>query len=55
MAFTKKTYTRVFYPDYSGNFEKKMVVQNELLESQKEDMDETTGVAGRRQQRSTRS
>lgn len=49
MAFARQMYTRVFYPDDSGNFEKRVGLQNEMLGLPKEDMDEATRAAVKRQ------
>lgn len=53
MAFARQMYTRVFYPDDSGDFEKRLGLQNEMLGLPKEDMDEATRAAVKRQQEST--
>ena len=53
MAFARQMYTRVFYPDDSGNFEKRVGLQNEMFGLPKEDMDEATRAAIKRQQEST--
>lgn len=53
MAFAKQMYTRVFYADDSGNFEKRMGLQNEMLGLPKENMDEATRAAVKRQQETT--
>lgn len=52
MAFAKQMYTRVFYPDDSGDFEKRMGLQNEMLDLPKEDIDDATRAAVKRQQES---
>lgn len=44
-GFAKLLYTRLFYPDGSGNYEKTKGTQNELLGLPKEDLDEYTKVA----------
>lgn len=51
-AFAKQMYTRVFYPDDSGDFEKRKGLQNEMLGLPKEDIDEATRAAVKRQQES---
>lgn len=53
MGFVRQMYTRVFYPDDSGNFEKRCGLQNEILGLPKEDMDQATQAAVKRQQEST--
>lgn len=53
LAFAKQMYTRVFYPDDSGDFEKRLGLQNQLLGLPKEDMDEATRAAVKRQQEVT--
>jgi hypothetical protein len=45
IGFGKLLYARVFYPDESGDFEKRHGLQNELLGLPKEDIDESTKVA----------
>jgi hypothetical protein len=45
MGFTRALYTRVFYPDDSGNVEKTRGLQNEVLGLPKEDIDEFTKIA----------
>lgn len=45
MGFVKLMYTRVFFPDGSGNFEQSKGTANELLELPKEDLDEATKAA----------
>ncbi|KAK4983062.1 hypothetical protein LTR50_007441 [Elasticomyces elasticus] len=45
MGFARMMYSRVFYPDGNGNFEKTRGTVNELLGLLKEDIDETTKVA----------
>ena len=47
-GFVKSLYTRIFYPDGSGNFEKTKGLQNELLGLPKEDLDEYTKLAMKR-------
>jgi hypothetical protein len=44
-GFVKLLYTRVFYPDGSGNFEASKGLHNELLGLPKEDLDEATKAA----------
>jgi len=48
IGFVKMMYTRVFYPDDSGNFEKTRGLSNELLGLPKEDLDEATKAAIKR-------
>ncbi|KAK4981023.1 hypothetical protein LTR66_005439 [Elasticomyces elasticus] len=45
MGFARMMYSRVFYPDGNGNFEKTRGTVNELLGLLKEDIDEATKVA----------
>jgi hypothetical protein len=45
MGFARMMYTRVFYPDDSGNFEKTKGTSNDLLGLPKENIDEATKVA----------
>ena len=45
MGFGKLLYARPFYPDGSGEFEKKYGLQNDVLGLPKEDLDEATRVA----------
>ncbi|KAF2495814.1 NAD(P)-binding protein [Lophium mytilinum] len=47
-GFVRMMYTRVFYPDDSGNFEKTRGVSNEVLGLPKEDLDEATKAAIKR-------
>ena len=49
MGFARQMYTRVFFPDDSGNFEKRKGTANELLGLPKEDIDEATKAAIERQ------
>ena len=49
MGFVKQMYTRVFFPDDSGNYEKRRGLSNELLGLPKEDIDEATKAAIERQ------
>ena len=49
MGFARQMYTRVFFPDDSGNFEKTKGTSNELLGLPKEDIDEATKAAIKRQ------
>ncbi|KAK3725204.1 hypothetical protein LTR37_000715 [Vermiconidia calcicola] len=53
MGFIKLMYTRVFYPDGSGNFEQSKGTANELLELPREDLDEATKAAIERQKNSS--
>lgn len=53
MAFARQMYARVFYPDDSGNFEKRVGLQNEMLGLPKENIDEATHAAIKRQQEHT--
>jgi len=48
IGFAKALYSRVFYPDGSGNVEKTRGLQNELLGLPKEDIDEFTKIAMQR-------
>ncbi|MCJ1248097.1 hypothetical protein MMC30_005312 [Trapelia coarctata] len=48
MGFVKVMYSRVFYPDDSGNVEKTRGLQNDALGLSKEDLDECTKIAIRR-------
>lgn len=52
MGFVRHMYTRVFFPDDSGNFEKRVGTANELLGLPVEDLDEATGRAVERQKNS---
>ena len=52
-GFAKQMYTRVFYPDDSGNHEKTRGLANELLGLPKEDLDEATKAAIERQKTSS--
>ena len=45
IGFVKMMYSRVFYPDGSGNYESKNGVQNDILGLPKEDFDEYTKIA----------
>ncbi|GAB7361068.1 hypothetical protein MBLNU230_g1108t1 [Neophaeotheca triangularis] len=45
MGFVKAMYSRVFFPDDSGDFEKTRGTVNEVLDLPKEDMDEATATA----------
>ena len=45
MGFLRLMYTRVFYPNGGGDFEKERGLQNEVLGLPKEDLDEFTKVA----------
>lgn len=49
MGFARQMYTRVFFPDDSGDFEKTKGTANELLGLPKEDIDEATKAAIERQ------
>lgn len=49
LGFARQMYTRVFFPDDSGNFEKRLGTSNELLGLPKEDLDEATKAAIKRQ------
>ena len=51
MGFVKALYSRVFYPDDSGNVEKTRGLQNEVLGLPKEDLDEYTKIAIQRAER----
>jgi hypothetical protein len=44
-GFARAMYTRGFYPDGSGNFEKTKGIQNDVLGLPKEDLDEFTKIA----------
>lgn len=52
MGFPKQMYSRVFYPDNSGNHEKTRGLVNDLLGLPKEDIDEATKRAIQRQRES---
>ena len=52
MGYVRQMYTRVFFPDDSGNFEKRKGTANELLGLPKEDIDEATKAAIERQKTS---
>lgn len=52
VGFVKMMYTRVFYPDDSGNYEKTKGTSNELLGLPKEDIDEATKAAIKRSKES---
>jgi len=52
-AFVKQMYTRVFYPDDSGDYEKRLGLQNGVLGLPKEDLDEATKVAVERSGKNT--
>ena len=52
MGFVRAMYTRVFYPDMSGNHEERMGTVNALLGLPKEDIDEATRAAIERQKHS---
>lgn len=45
MAFAKWLYTRVFFDDGCGDFEKRLGTSNHVLGLPKEDIDEATGRA----------
>ena len=45
IGFAKMMYTRVFYPDGSGDFEHNKGTLNALLNLPKEDIDEATKIA----------
>jgi len=45
IGFAKMMYTRVFYPDGSGDFEHNKSTLNSVLGLPKEDIDEATNVA----------
>ncbi|TQS33286.1 hypothetical protein Golomagni_06376, partial [Golovinomyces magnicellulatus] len=47
-GFAKMLYSRIFYPDGNGDFEKSKGVVNELLGLPKEDIDEATKIGIRR-------
>ena len=49
MGFAKQMYTRVFFPDDSGNFEKRKGLSNKLLGLPEENIDEATKAAIERQ------
>ncbi len=49
MGFVRQMYTRVFYPDDSGNHEKTRGLVNDMLDLPKEDLDEATKAAIQRQ------
>ena len=49
-GFVQMMYTRVFYPDGSGDFETSRGLQNDVLGLPKEDMDEYTKIAVQRAQ-----
>ena len=51
-GFVKQMYTRVFFPDDSGDYEKRRGLSNELLGLPKEDIDEATKAAIERQKHS---
>jgi len=48
VGFAKMLYTRVWYPDGSGNFEENKGTINDLLGLPKEDLDEATRAAMKR-------
>lgn len=48
-GFAKQMYTRVFFPDDSGNYEKRHGLSNKMLGLPKEDIDEATKAAIERQ------
>lgn len=48
LGFVKVMYTRIFYPDGNGNFEKNRGVINDVLGLPKEDIDEATKAAIKR-------
>lgn len=45
LGFARLLYSRVFYPDGSGDFESSIGLHNEILGLKKEDLDESTKVA----------
>lgn len=45
LGFAKLLYSRVFYPDKSGNYEERKGLHNDLLGLPKEDLDEYTKIA----------
>lgn len=49
MGFVKQMYTRVFFPDDSGNYEKRKGLSNKTLGLPEEEIDEATKVAIERQ------
>ena len=49
LGFVKQMYTRVFFPDDSGNYEKRRGLSNELLGLPEEDLDQATKAAIERQ------
>lgn len=49
MGFVKQMYTRVFFPDDSGNYEKRRGLSNKMLGLPEEDIDEATKAAIERQ------
>jgi hypothetical protein len=49
MGFVKQMYTRVFFPDDSGNYEKRRGLSNESLGLPEEDLDQATKAAIERQ------
>ena len=53
MGFAKMMYTRVFYDDGNGDFEKSRGLANELLGLPKEDLDEATAAAIKRSKEET--
>ncbi|KAK3687103.1 hypothetical protein LTR37_019170 [Vermiconidia calcicola] len=51
-GFARQMYTRVFFKDESGNFEKRKGLQNELLGLPRENIDDATRAAEQRQKES---